>query len=435
MQRVSDLCRPGARTMADPLADARPSLTERPTKVSVPIPGPSSAFRHDPGKFVLSIGRGSFAESDWGCEPAVCGYRRLIHHSHQRDADIPVPVCAAATVVMGAGVLVSAFDGYVRFLSPQLDHVFWERRLDAAIYASPVVDLARRHLIVAATSGLIVCLDLRGRTVWSFKSGSPIYATPTVSPQADIVVFATFHSRCFGLNLATGALIFDRDLPRPWYAACGGSAAQRDPYASPATTSSGALIICCAEEIICLSPDGTDRWRRHIGCGIRSSPAALHATDEVVVGAVNGHCLFLDGETGQIVADISLGAKITASPAVSGGYVVFGASDDQAFGLSLNTHAIVWKCAHGAPRDHSSYSVTPAGDFIATVSRGNVVCRRPCDGAFLWETSQLLGLPDHDPIMDTTPIAAANGSLYCASYSGVLYHFRFAPQNDGSDCI
>jgi len=69
----------------------------------------------------------------------------------------------------------------------------------------------------------------------------------------------------------------------------------------------------------------------------------------------------------------------------------------------------------------------PDGNLIATSSRGNIIGRRRDDGGFLWETSQRLGLPDHDPAMDITPMAGPDGSMYCGSYSGVIYHFRFQP--------
>lgn len=385
------------------------------------------AFRHDPKKAVLVI-KGKVDHSvEWLKEPAVCGYRRLTHRSKSLDQEIPVPVCATPAVVSGAGVLIASYDGRVRFYSRNLDKVFWERRLDSSIYASLIVDPRRRTVVVAATSGLVSCLDLRGNLVWSATAQVPIYATPTVLPTSDILVIAAFHSRCIGLELGTGKKIFDQSLPEPWYSLYGGSAAHRDPYASPAATVSGDAIVCCAEDVLCFAPDGTVRWRQGIGQCIRASPAIVHATEEVAVGTVDGRCIFLNSRTGKKRGEVALGAKITASPAVSGDVLAIGTSDDEAFGLDIRKREIVWNCSRGAPRDHSSFTVMPDGNFIATSSSGNIVGRCRNDGRFLWETSQLLGLPDHDPAMDITPMVGPDGSMYCGSYSGVIYHFRFQP--------
>lgn len=367
----------------------------------------------------------------WLKEPVVCGYRRLTHQSKALDQEIPVPVCATPVVVAGAGVIIASYDGRIRFYSRSLDKIFWEHRLDSSIYASLIVDSRRRTVIAASTSGLVVCLDLRGTLVWSISVQVPIYATPTVLPGSDLLVVAAFHSRCIGLELETGKRVFDQSLPEPWYSAYGGSANYRDPYASPATTASGNAIVCCAEDVLCFAPDGTMLWRQTVGQSIRASPATLYVTQEVAVGTVDGRCIFLDSQTGQQRGEVILGAKIIASPAVSGDVLVIGTADDEVFGLDIRKRKIVWHCSHGAPRNHSSFTVMPDGSFIATSARGNIIGRRCDDGGFLWETSQLLGLPDHDPAMDITPMAGPDGSMYCGSYSGFIYHFRFQPVDDG----
>lgn len=386
------------------------------------------AYRHDPRKVVLDL-RPATGRLHWDREPAVCGYQRFGHHSVTADREIAVPVCACPAVITGAGVVVACFDGRVRFFDRSLEKVSWERRLGSPVYSSIVVDQARRTVLVAAIGGRVACYDLRGRPVWCTDTGVRFYATPTVLPESDILVLAGFGSRCLGLELATGKRVFERELPQPWHAATGGSAAHRDPYPSPAATADGNVIVCCAEHVLCLAPDGTELWRREIGHAVRASPAALHAVDEVAVCSVDGLCRFLDTGNGNSRGAVDIDAKIVASPAVSGDMLIVGACDDSVVGIDIRRHEVAWN-GTGAPRDHTSFSVLPNGDFVATTTRGNAVGRRRSDGRFLWETSQLLGLPEHDPAMDTTPMVGADGSMYGASYTGVIYHFRFRPMSD-----
>jgi outer membrane protein assembly factor BamB len=389
------------------------------------------AFRHDPIKAVLVLPKRSSGLSvesvNWLKEPAVCGYRRLIYENKNLAQPVPVPVCSTPAVITGVGAVVGSYDGHIRLYSRTMDKVYWDRRLDSPLYASLVVDVGRRTIVTAATSGLVVCFDLRGNLVWSTNVGFPIYATPTVLPHADVLVIAAFHSRCIGLNLETGKKLFEQNLPEPWQAPYGGSAVHRDPYASPVSTASGNVIVCCAEHVLSFAPDGTKLWQQEIGHSIKASPVALAKVDQIAICPVDGRCIFFASQTGQKCGEVALGTKITASPAVSGNMLAVGTRDGIAFGLNIHTHEVVWTSSHGAPRDYTSFSVLPDGNFIATSSNGNVIGLSYSDGRFLWETSQVLGLPDHDPVMDITPMAGPDGSMYCGSYSGVIYHFRFQP--------
>ncbi|WP_406316694.1 PQQ-binding-like beta-propeller repeat protein [Streptosporangium sp. NBC_01639] len=390
----------------------------------------TSAFRHDPGKSVLTLPGKAGRPSRWSSEPAVCGHRRLTHVREDHDRPIPVPVCATPAVVVGAGVVVAGYDGYVSFHSRFLDKVYWSRRLDSPVYASLVVDADRRRVVAAATSGLVVCFDLRGRRVWSTNVEVPVYATPTLLPEEDVLVIAAFGGRCVGLDLDSGALLFNRSLREPWHAGHGGSAAGRDPYASPAATAEGSVIVCCAEHVLCLAPDGTELWSQDLGHSVRASPVVLNSQEQVVAFSVDGRCHFLAGGDGRWRGEVELGGKIIASPAVSGDVLAVGTQNDVAFGIDVRTREIVWRSPGYAPREYTSFTVLPDGNFAATSARGNAVGLSRSDGRFLWETSQVLGLADHDPAMDITPVAGSDGSMYCGSYSGMLYHFLFRPEGE-----
>ncbi|MEV8327644.1 PQQ-binding-like beta-propeller repeat protein [Kitasatospora sp. NPDC056731] len=390
------------------------------------------AHRHDPRKNLLVLPSADPQAVFWDREPVVCGFRRLTHRPAGQSRAIEVPISSSPVVVSGAGVVLGASDGTVTFYDRTLGKEYWSQRLDSPIYASLVADARRRRVIVIATSGLAACFDLRGRPLWSARVEDPVYATPLVLPNADRLVVAAFNSRCTGLNLETGARVFDHRLPEPWHAAHGGSAAHRDAYASPVATGEGNAVIACAEHVLCLTPDGEELWRTEVGHSIKASPVGLHDRHEILVAPVDGTCLFLDSRTGQVLAAIGLDAKVTGSPAASGGLVAVGTTDGTVTALDARSHGIVWRSAQGAPREYTSVTTLPSGDFVATAGNGNIVCLAREDGKFLWETSQVLGLPDHRPAMDITPVAGVDGSMYGASYSGTAYHFRFRPRDKES---
>lgn len=384
-----------------------------------------AAFRHDPVKLVLP--GGAAGRWHWDHEPIVSGHRRITY-DNPKLGPVPVPVSATPAVIDGLGVVVASDDGFVRCYNRSLTKVYWTRRLNSGVYASLVVDAERGRIVVAGTAGLVVCFDLRGTMVWATEVGWPVFATPVVLPGADVLVVATFHSRCVGLDLATGERLFERELPRPWHAEHGGVASHRDPYASPVATVDGNVVVCCAEHVVCLAQDGTDVWRTEVGHGIKASPAALHDQGEIAVCPIDGRCLFLSARTGALVAEIPSTGKVTASPAVSSGVLAVGTHLGDVSGVDVRTHDVVWTARQVAPRPYTSFSVLPSGDFIATTERGNVACLARLDGRLLWESSQVLGLAEHEPAMDITPVAGSDGRMYCAAYTGDLYEFRFRPE-------
>ncbi|WP_410676932.1 PQQ-binding-like beta-propeller repeat protein [Amycolatopsis sp. cmx-4-68] len=387
----------------------------------------SPAFRHDPVKSVLP---GPTAQVLWDREPIVCGYRRLSHRT-STGVDIAVPVSSTPAVVGAAGVVVGSYDGRIRLYAHDFADVRWEHRLAAPVYASLMVDRMRSTVLAAAVDGTVICVGLDGDVVWRTRVDASIYATPTVLPDADLLVIAGFGSRCAGLDLVTGEEAFAVSLPRPWHANVGGSAAVRDPYASPLALPGGDFVVGCAEHALRLTATGKQVWLRDIGHSVRASPAFAAVTKEVVVCTVDGQCRFLDVEDGRETGTVVLDGKVIGSPAVSGGVLAVSTQCGSALGVDLARHDIAWATGRGATRDHTSFTVLPNGDFAFTSENGDVVARSRADGRFLWETSQLLGLTNHDPALDTTPVAAPDGSMYCGSYSGVLYRFRFRPAPAG----
>ena len=383
------------------------------------------AFRHDPAKALLRIEDVPFAPVRWSKEPAVCDFRTLSFTPGNAAGEIPVPICSTPAVLVDLGVIVASYDGHVRLFDRKLERLIWERRLSGGIYASLVFDLSRRTVIAATINGIVACMTLRGAILWRADIGAPVHATPTVVAASDLLIVAAFNSLCKGLNLETGEIVFTTRLQEPWHAAYGSAIAHRDPYATPVALPNGDIVLCCAEEALCLGPDGAVRWRCPIGHSIRASPVALHAWKEIAICSVDGSCTFVDQVDGVVRTSIAIGGKLLASPAVSDGILVVGTTDDCVVALDVQTKTVVWKRTGGAPRDHSSFSTMPDGSFVSTGMRGNVVGLRREDGAFLWETNQQLGLAGVAPAVDITPIVVEDGSMYCGSYSGVLFHYKF----------
>jgi outer membrane protein assembly factor BamB len=391
-------------------------------------------FRHHPGRSTLSREADEGVGVDWCAEPAVVGYRRLVHRKASGE-EIPVPICATPAIIGSAGIILAGYDGVVRFWDPSLIKEYWSTRLGAAIYAPLVVDPTGPGVVVGCIDGSVARLGLKGAVEWRVPLGDlPIYPAPLVLAAARLLVVATFHGRCFGLDLNNGSIRFDLKLPRPWHAAKDGLASWRDPYASPVAITDETFVQCCAESALLIDARGTVLWERAIGAPVRASPVFIPGTDEVLVVSAKGDCRFIVIESGSVRSGPTLGGRVVASPGVSGGVAAIGTIAGDIFGVDVESGSIVWCKAGFTPSDHSSIAVLPSGDFVVVTERGNAAALRASDGRFLWESDQRLGLGDQDPKMDLTPIAAPDGHLYCASYSGNVYSFVFPEMSSPSPC-
>ncbi len=385
-----------------------------------------SRFRHDPVRATSEESLNSILKINWAQEPVVGSYLKLLTENLNTKLNVSVPISATPLIVSGVGVVITSDDGYIRFYSLDLKKVFWERRLNASIYSSPVFDRIEKTIIVTSTRGLVICLDLQGKMKWNFNLGHPAFANQSLLSDGFTLVFSLFNSHALALNIKTGEIIFQVDLPKPWHVAEGSFAGYRDAYASPVATQNNHVVICCAEDVLCFSSIGVELWRQKVGHSIKASPVLIESTSEVFVTLVNGDCLFLSLLDGTIHHKLNTGSKITASSAISKDVIIVGLQGEVSLGISVLTREIVWKSDQGSSRSYTSYTLLPDGNFIFTNARGNIVALDALNGNFIWESSQVLGISNQETPMDITPIVDSNGFMYCASYEGDIYYFFFS---------
>ncbi len=388
-----------------------------------------AAFRHDPVRQVIA--QGGQAACDWRKQPAVVGFHRFRRFAHALKRDVDVPVSATPAVIEGVGVVIATDDGHLRMFACDLSRVFWERRLSNSIYASLVVDAEARRVIACDTSGLICAFDLRGRLVWSFKADGAIRATPALDHASGVLVAAVFGHRIVGLRLDNGARLFDVDAPKPWHAEIGGLASDRNPYASPVMTAGGSSVFCSGEQVVLVDAAGSVLWRHSRPAEISASPVIDDTGRMLLVADRSGAAALIDLADGRVDAERRLGDAVTASGAASGGVFALGVRSGAVWGLDQHTLGVVWQDGFGAPFDHTSFTVTPTGDFASTAACGDIVCRDARSGEFLWRSSQILGLPDQDVRLDVTPVFAPGGDMYAAAYDGSIYRFSFPDLTGG----
>ena len=384
----------------------------------------TAGFRHHPA---LRTARVAAADVCWRREPAITAFRRFQFTVEEDGRVVDVPVSATPVVVDGVGILVVSDDGYVRFFKDDLSKVFWERRVPQTLYASPVFVEDEQLLVVASQGGHVVAFDLLGTVRWRADVGHPVYGSPGLDLARGAIYLSTFRHRLHGLDVRTGALRWTAELPAPWSAGFGSPQAPRDPYASPVVDGDGRIYLTSAEHLHCFGPDGRLRWRLDTGDTVRASAAVDDATRTCAIASVRGEVWLVDTAQAKVRRRIASGGKILQSPAISGGTLFVGNELGRIDALALASGERVWTAELAQPLDHGSITLTPPGDPVFVAGNGNAICLAREDGAFQWETSQVLDEPEHDRRMNGTPVVAPSGLMVAISYAGYLYRFQFRP--------
>lgn len=379
-----------------------------------------AAFRHDPS---IRVCRSSIINNvDWSVEPVITAYREFSYNNKRLGQVIRVALHSTPVLIEGVGLIACSDDGFIRFIKLSLDEVFWELRVAASIYSSPIYLNDKKAILVCTTGGSVLAISLMGKLLWKTSVEFPIYAGAIRSGSSIFV--GVFNYSLYCLDVDTGRIQFQYQLPAPRGARVGGIAAFRDPYATPCVAND-LVIAVCGESVVCVSPEGTLVWSVRFQGSIRSSPAFCSEFNTLVIASVDGRITLLDGGSGKLLKEFNCSAKIVNSPAISKGIACVGDESGKVYAIDIRMKEVKWVYEVGAALGYTSVTLTPADDFVFLSERGNAVCVSRDEGRFLWETSQNLQLTDHERCMHVTPIISQQGQMYCASYSGYLYRFDF----------
>ena len=161
--------------------------------------------------------------------------------------------------------------------------VLWESALEGAVFASPLVDAARRHVYCGDLRGCLSCFaydDTPSATLrWRFRTTErspphegcePIFSAPALAAAA--VVFGAMDGRLYAVAADTGAPMWSFDAGGPVFAApCVAAAAGA---AEGAAAEEVVLFTSQAGRLFCASAsDGALRWARPAEVHGHSSPA------------------------------------------------------------------------------------------------------------------------------------------------------------------
>ncbi len=173
-----------------------------------------------------------------------------------------------------------------------------------------------------------------------------------------------------------------------------------------------------ANELLAVNPDGTIRWRRHLGAlaDVRSSPC-VSASGVVYVGSDRNR-LHAVTSAGSVLWEFATGGDVRSSPMVGPtGTVYFGSDDNRVYAVSpVGTE--LWRFATGGDVRSSPTLSADAETLYVGSDDDRLYALDATTGAKRWERD----LGDRD--VRSSPAVGLDGTIYVGSDNNELWALR-----------
>jgi outer membrane protein assembly factor BamB len=300
--------------------------------------------------------------------------------------------------------------------------------------------------VSTATAGRIVAVAANSTVRWSVVRPDWVDASPAVAPDGTVYV-GCHDGKFYALNPANGAIKWDFDtgtfvVSSPAIGADGTlyfgagdfrlhavapNGARRWSFAtgdwvesSPAIGADGTVYVGSRDGVFyAIGPDGVERWRFRTGGRIDGSPA-IGVDGTIYIGSTDQRMYAL-APNGTRKWDYFTNGAIFASPVLGADGTVYFASDDTRFyALAPEDGALRWRTDLNSS-SASSAAVRGDGTIIFGADDGLIRALNPADGSVRWRYDTAAAPEDY---IESSPLVAADGSIYVSSLDGWLYKLR-----------
>ena len=221
----------------------------------------------------------------------------------------------SSAVVSDGGVLFGSYDGTLYCLEASSGEKRWTFETSAPVHASPC--LVDGRVTIGGCDMVLRFIDVKtGEEQGAVELGSNVASAPACRDGRVYVGTLDGTIRCVdATKLTTSWTVEDPMLG--------------EIHASPAVGPWGAIFATRGGTVLCLAPDGKEKWRFATRGANDSSPVVSGA--RVFFGSSDGKLYALDIEKGDLVWSFTAGAGISSSPAAGRGRLVIAAEDGAVF--------------------------------------------------------------------------------------------------------
>ncbi len=238
----------------------------------------------------------------------------------------------AGAAVVGHTVYVADTAGGLRALDLQTGKRKWVYTAEDGFGATPLVMNGR--IFIGDLEGIFHCVSAEtGKKIWTFDAGSQIHSSANYI-SSDAIVFGDDGSDIYALSAADGKVL--------WQSHAGDRV-----NGAPAVAGGSVFVSGCDAQLRAMkATDGKDEWSTDLSALAPGSPAVT--AHEIVIGTDQGRvvCLPRAGKANikplWVFEGVGGQAMVYSSPAISNGFVVFGARDRNVWAIDLASGKPKW---------------------------------------------------------------------------------------------
>ncbi|XP_048580544.1 uncharacterized protein LOC5518642 isoform X4 [Nematostella vectensis] len=278
------------------------------------------------------------------------------------------------------------------------------------------VDPSDATLYVSSDDQVIYALDAKtGDLMWKYGTAEDGGSMCAFSPDETVLYCGTDDNFIRAFNRLDGTLL--------WKFKTEGAVTS-----STRVGTDGTLFVGCVDgHIYCIKPDGTLKWKKHLGDQVWATPALQDGGRVVFIASMaqEPHNVFaLQGETGEVLWQRLTGGPVFASPALSAdeSTVYVCSFDANCYAYESATGKIMWVFEADASFQSSPALSKSRGLMFVTSTEGNMFCVRLSDGKIQW-------IHKSKGEFFSTAFVAADNRVYVGSGTGNVLALN---QSDGS---
>ena len=230
--------------------------------------------------------------------------------------------------------------------------------LDRTVGYEASAIMVGNYMFIGDNGGMFYCIDLHTmQLAWTQQVKDDVNATPVFEWDKDgqgylYVATSTEHtgncSYIYKLNASTGEIVWTKLYDDVAYDYDVSGGALSSPVLGKQGTNLEGMLICSIAKtpsawsgtLVALDTETGDViWEKTLSTYAWSSPVGIYTDDGtgyLVLGDASGYIYLIDGATGEILYQESLGSNIEASPVVFNNKLVVGTRGCQVWGVEIN---------------------------------------------------------------------------------------------------
>jgi len=330
--------------------------------------------------------------------------------------------------------------GYTTIEFPQKIKLKWTYDAEGIFKSAPVISEGK--IVVASTSGEMLCLDFKGKLLWKFKTENSIEAPALI--QDGMVYFGNLSGSLFALDLKTGTKKWEyktenQIMGAPAFLAVNGkkilAVGSYDYYlhgidastgkglwkyesdnflnAAPALYDGKAVFGGCDGFLHLVNmKDGKPESKIEVATYVPSSPAISEG--KAYIGDYDGGVTCIDLTTKKKLWNFKNPASdlpFIASPSIIDNKLIIGSRDKFLYCFDRKTGKQIWKKNTGNRVDAST--VVNKKQVLMVNMRGDVMLLNLSDGSVVWTYELGVGITNTPAVVQNAiVVAASDGNVY-----------------------